>query len=75
MFHQGSFSLLLALEDDPYFPVSSKTVQEMLDDNGLMGVDKDLVTVGGVVAIEGKLLVGFDGEVLDEVLFGVDEVV
>ena len=27
MFHQGSFSLLLALEDDPYLPVSGKAVQ------------------------------------------------
>ena len=75
MFHQGSFSFLLALEDDPYLPVSGEAVQEMLDDDGLVGVDKDLVTVGGVVAVEGQLLVGFDGEVLDEVLFGVDEVV
>ena len=47
----------------------------MLDDDGLMGVNKDLVAVGGVVAIEGQLFVGFDGEVLDDVLFGVDEVV
>ena len=40
-----------------------------------MGVDKDLVAVGGVVVVEGQLFVSFNGEVLDYIFFGVDEVV